>query len=63
MQLAGLEIVFVNRYFDSDVLLIMGKKVDYKVEPNFSDDQMQVVDFMKKWALASEFFESLRSTD
>ena len=62
MQLAGLEIVFVNRYFDSDVLFIIGKKVDHQVEPKFFDDQMQVVDFMKEWALASEFFEGLRST-
>jgi len=62
MQLAGLEIVFVNRYFDSDVLFIIGKKVDHHVEPKFFDNQMQVVDFMKEWALASEFFESLRST-
>jgi ubiquinone/menaquinone biosynthesis C-methylase UbiE len=61
MQLAGLEIVFINRYFDSDVLLIMGKKVSHQVEPNFFDDQMQVVEFMREWALASEFFESLRS--
>ena len=61
MQLAGLEIVFVNRYFDSDVLLVVGKKVDHQVEPKFFDDQKQVVDFMKEWALASEFFEDLRS--
>jgi hypothetical protein len=61
MQLAGLEIVFINRYFDSDVLLIMGKKVSHPVEPKFFDDQMQVVEFMSEWALASEFFESLRS--
>ena len=61
MQLAGLEIVFVNRYFDSDVLLVIGKKVSHKVEPKFFDDQMQVVEFMREWALASEFFESLRS--
>ena len=61
MQLAGLEIVFINRYFDSDVLLIMGKKVAYQVEPKFFDDQMQVVKFMKEWQLASDFFESLRS--
>jgi ubiquinone/menaquinone biosynthesis C-methylase UbiE len=61
MQLAGLEIVFINRYFDSDVLLIMGKKVAYQVEPKFFDDQMQVVKFMKEWELASDFFESLRS--
>jgi ubiquinone/menaquinone biosynthesis C-methylase UbiE len=61
MQLAGLEIVFVNRYFDSDVLLVIGKKVSHQVEPKFFDDQMQVVEFMREWALASEFFESLRS--
>jgi len=61
MQLAGLEIVFVNRYFDSDVLLVMGKKVSHQVEPKFFDDQMKVVEFMREWAFASEFFESLRS--
>jgi hypothetical protein len=61
MQLSGLEVVFVNRYFDSDVLLVIGKKVDHQVEPKFFDDQKQVVNFMKEWALASEFFESLRS--
>lgn len=61
IQLSGLEVVFVNRYFDSDVLLVIGKKVDHQVEPKFFDDQKQVVDFMKEWAVASEFFESLRS--
>jgi hypothetical protein len=61
MQLAGLEIVFVNRYFDSDALLIIGKKVDYQIEPKFFDDQMQVVKFMKEWQIASDFFENLRS--
>ena len=63
MQLAGLEIVFINRYFDSDVLLIMGKKVSHPVEPKFFDDQMQVVKFMREWALASEFFENLRTSE
>jgi len=63
MQLAGLEIVFVNRYFDSDVLMIVGKKVSHQVEPKFFDDQMQVVKFMREWALASEFFENLRTSE
>jgi ubiquinone/menaquinone biosynthesis C-methylase UbiE len=63
MQLAGLEIVFINRYFDSDVLMIVGKKVSHQVEPKFFDDQMQVVKFMKEWALASEFFENLRTSE
>lgn len=61
IQLSGLEVVFANRYFDSDVLLVIGKKIDHQVEPKFFDDQKQVVDFKKEWALASEFFESLRS--
>ena len=56
MQLSGLEVVFANRYFDSDVLLVIGKKIDHQVEPKFFDDQKQVVDFKKEWALASEFF-------
>jgi len=63
MQLAGLEIVFINRYFDSDVLMIVGKKVSHQVEPKFFDDQMQVVKFMREWTLASEFFENLRTSE
>jgi hypothetical protein len=60
MQLAGLEIVFVNRYFESDILVTIGKKVDHQVESKFFDDQKQVVNFMKERALASELFECLR---
>jgi hypothetical protein len=61
MQLAGLEIVYTNRYFDSDVLLVIGKKVDYPVVPNYFDDQKSVVSFMKKWAEVSDYYESLRN--
>jgi hypothetical protein len=61
MQLAGLEIVYTNRYFDSDVLLVIGKKVDYPVVPNYFDDQKSVVSFMKKWAEVSEYFETIRN--
>jgi hypothetical protein len=60
MQLAGLEIVYTNRYFDSDVLLVIGKKVDYPVVPKYFDDQKSVVSFMKKWAEVSDYYESLR---
>jgi hypothetical protein len=60
MQLAGLEIVYTNRYFDSDVLLVIGKKVDYPVVPNYFDDQKSVVNFMKKWAEVSDYFETIR---
>jgi hypothetical protein len=61
MQLAGLEIVYTNRYFDSDVLLVIGKKVDYPVVPKYFDDQKSVVSFMKKWAEVSDYYESLRN--
>jgi hypothetical protein len=61
MQLAGLEIVYTNRYFDSDVLLVIGKKVDYPVVPNYFDDQKSVASFMKKWAEVSDYYESLRN--
>lgn len=63
MQLSGLEIVFTNRYFDSDVLLVIGKKVDRIVEPTFFDNQTNVVSFMKEWAHASELFEKFRVKD
>jgi len=60
MNLAGLEIVYINRYFDSDVLLVIGKKVDYWVAPDYFDDQKSVVNFMKKWAEASDYFETIK---
>jgi hypothetical protein len=61
MQLAGLEIVYTNRYFDSDVLLVIGKKVDYPVVPNYFDDQKSVIRFMKKWDEFSDYFEGMRN--
>jgi hypothetical protein len=61
MQLAGLEIVYTNRYFDSDVLLVIGKKVDYPVVPNYFDDQKSVISFMKKWEEVSNYFENMRN--
>ena len=61
MQLVGLEIVYINRYFDSDVLLVIGKKVDYPVVPNYFDDQKSVIRFMKKWDEFSDYFEGIRN--
>jgi hypothetical protein len=61
MQLAGLEIVYTNRYFDSDLLLVIGKKVDRPVIPVYFDDQKSVVDFLKKWAEVSDYYEGIRN--
>lgn len=60
MQLCGLEIGYVNRYFDSDVLLVIGKKVKHEPAPFFVDNQMRVVEFFQKWDTATRYFESIR---
>lgn len=60
MQLCGLEISYVNRYFDSDVLLVIGKKVTNEVKPTFADNQNRVVEFFRAWDKQTRFFESLR---
>jgi len=60
MQICGLEICYVNRYFDSDVLLVIGKKVSHKIEPSYVDNQTNVVEFFKEWHRQTRYFESLR---
>ena len=60
MELCGLEICHINRFFDSDVLLIIGKKVKHQIKPSFADNQTQVVDFFREWDKATKYFEALR---
>jgi hypothetical protein len=60
MQLAGLEICYVNRYFDSDVLLVIGKKVDKKITPTFFDDPNTVINYFNEWDKQTRYFETLR---
>jgi hypothetical protein len=50
----------VNRYFDSDVLLVIGKKVTNEVKPTFADNQNRVVEFFRALDKQTRFFESLR---
>jgi len=60
MQICGLEICYINRFFDSDVLLVIGKKVSHKIEPSFVDNQTNVVEFFREWHRQTRYFESLR---
>ena len=60
MQLAGLEICYTNRFFDSDVLLVIGKRVETEVEVTYFDSRNDVVEFFKQWDRYSHYFESLR---
>jgi len=60
MQLAGLEICYTNRFFDSDVLLVIGRRVETEVKVTYIDFKDDVVEFFKKWDRNSHYFENLR---
>lgn len=60
MQICGLEICYTNRFFDSDVLLVIGRKVAKTIEPSFTDNQMRVVEFFQEWDKQTRYFESIR---
>ena len=60
MQLAGLEICYTNRFFDSDVLLVIGRRVETEVKVTYLDFKDDVVEFFKEWDRFSYYFESLR---
>lgn len=60
MQICGLEICFINRFFDSDVLLVIGRRVAKKIEPSFTDKQTHVIEFFQEWDRQTRYFESIR---
>ena len=62
MQIAGLEICYTNRYFDSDVLLVIGRRIENEVKPTYFDSIDDVVHFFKEWDMQSHYFENLRNS-
>jgi hypothetical protein len=62
MQLAGLEICYTNRFFDSDVLLVIGRRIENEVKPTYFDTADAVVHFFREWDMQSHYFENLRET-
>ncbi|HEX5425744.1 MAG TPA: methyltransferase domain-containing protein [Candidatus Acidoferrales bacterium] len=66
LTVAGFRLVYVNRYFDSDVLLVIARKqtpsrADEKI---VVDDPVDVATFMKNWFEATRYFEAdLRHLD
>jgi len=58
----GYEVIWVNRYFDSDILCLIAKKVDLPSADHLVavDDSQLVENYMKKWHLDSKYFETLR---
>jgi hypothetical protein len=66
LSVSGFKPVYANRYFDSDVLVVIAQKQPYseREERLIMDDPQNVVEFMKKWAETSKYFENdLRNWD
>jgi hypothetical protein len=60
---AGFEPVQINRYFDSDSIVIIARKLDSIPDPNMlipADDPEVVSIFFTKYIEFSKYFESLR---
>jgi hypothetical protein len=60
LKVAGFETIYVNRHFDSDVLIVIAKKTGFpdpaqKIEV---DEPKMVIEFMEKWVESSAYFET-----
>ena len=50
LMTCGFEITFVNRYIDTDWLVIIGRKIDKDFSVSWTkDDLRQVLDFFDRW--------------
>lgn len=57
MMTAGFECIYVNRYLDSDVLLLIGKKTAGPLEPDYPlDDPQEVANFFERWHRETKFY-------
>ncbi|HEX5470483.1 MAG TPA: methyltransferase domain-containing protein [Lacipirellulaceae bacterium] len=66
LSVAGFRLVYVNRYFDSDVLIVIARKQTSNTVAKdiVVDDPADVATFMKSWFEATRYFESdLRRLD
>ena len=58
MNTVGFETTFVNRYLDSDVLLVIGRRVDEPIEPSYPlDDPNQVANFFERWHQETQYYK------
>ena len=58
MNTAGFKVTYINRYADSDVLLVIGQRVDEPIEPNYPlDDPEQVADFFRRWHAETQHYQ------
>lgn len=63
LYLTGFELVYTNKYFDSDVLCLIAKKIDMPSDENLVevDAPESVMNFMEMWHKQSQVFETYRN--
>jgi len=49
LMINGFEVVFTNRYFDTDYLVVIGKKTNKKFKNFPGDNYKRVLNFFKLW--------------
>ncbi len=60
LNTAGFEKVFVNRYLDSDVLLVIGQRVEQPIKPDYPlDDPAEVAAFFERWHQESQHYHEV----
>jgi 2-polyprenyl-3-methyl-5-hydroxy-6-metoxy-1,4-benzoquinol methylase len=58
LKVNNFKIEFINRYIDSDILCIIGKKVQKLENPNYEvDDYKDVLSFFERWDKDSMFYK------
>jgi hypothetical protein len=62
MEQVGLRVHYINRFFDSDVLLVIGQRSSGIKSQGYRDNQNDVVEFMRKWTENTKYYESLRKS-
>ena len=57
LKISGFEVVKENRYIDSDILCVIGKKVEGKVSQSFQgDNYLEVYNFFERWHVETQMY-------
>lgn len=57
LAVCGFEVVFVNRYIDTDFLCVIGQKTDRSREIGWQrDDYEEVLDYFRRWHVESQHY-------
>lgn len=64
LRISGFEVVEENRYIDSDILCIIGKKIEGKVaQPFEKDDYLEVYNFFERWHAETQMYYTEKASE